>query len=66
MQAPEPPTERGAEPKRPRSQAPPSDDPRLLPNMTSDERDTGWGERPDPDDDDDERCLREVPPHHGS
>jgi hypothetical protein len=40
----------------------PSGEP-LLPDVTADERDLGWGERPDPDDDD--RLLREVPPHHG-
>lgn len=35
----------------------------LLPDVTSDERDVGWG---DPyERDDDERFLREVPPHHG-
>jgi hypothetical protein len=36
----------------------------LLPDVTADERDPGWGEPPEPDDDD--RYLREVPPHHGS
>lgn len=41
----------------------PEDD--LLPDRTRDERDEGWGERP-PANDDDERFLREVPPHHGS
>lgn len=35
----------------------------LLPEQTSDDRDAAWGERPDVDDD--ERYLREVPPHHG-
>ena len=35
----------------------------VLPDVTSDERDLGWGEPPEPDDD--ERYLREVPPHHG-
>lgn len=34
----------------------------LLPDITDDERDLGWGER---DGGDDERYLREVPPHHG-
>jgi hypothetical protein len=29
-----------------------------------DETDVGWGELPDPGDRDDERILREVPPHH--
>jgi hypothetical protein len=41
----------------------PSPDP-VLPAVTDDERDVGWGEMPEPDDD--ERLLREVPPHHGS
>jgi hypothetical protein len=36
----------------------------VLPDVTSDEQDVGWGDPPDPDDD--ERLLREVPPHHGS
>ena len=40
------------------------DDRPLLPDLTSDERDAGWGEAPEPDDD--ERYLREIPPHHGS
>jgi hypothetical protein len=35
----------------------------LLPDVTADERDIGWG---DPvEQDDDEHYLREVPPHHG-
>jgi hypothetical protein len=37
---------------------------RVLPDITSDERDVGWGEVPEPDDD--EHLLRDVPPHHGS
>jgi hypothetical protein len=36
----------------------------VLPDVTTDERDLGWGELPEPSDDD--RYLREVPPHHGS
>ena len=36
----------------------------VLPDVTSDERDVGWGDAREPDDD--ERYLREVPPHHGS
>jgi hypothetical protein len=36
----------------------------VLPTVTDDERDIGWGGAPEPDDD--ERLLREVPPHHGS
>ena len=35
----------------------------LLSDVTADERDVGWGEVPERDDD--ERYLREVPPHHG-
>jgi hypothetical protein len=49
---------------RPRiARRPPSTD-RVLPDITSDEGDVGWGEVPEPDDD--ERLLRDVPPHHGS
>lgn len=36
----------------------------VLPDVTTDECDIGWGEVPEPSDDD--RYLREVPPHHGS
>jgi hypothetical protein len=36
----------------------------VLPTVSEDERDVGWGETPERDDD--ERLLREVPPHHGS
>lgn len=43
---------------------PATDDRPVLPDVTADERDLGWGESPEPDDDD--RYLREVPPHHGS
>jgi hypothetical protein len=35
----------------------------LVPEDSSDEDETGWGDRPDADDD--ERLRREVPPHHG-
>ena len=35
----------------------------LLPDTTADERDIGWGELPEESDDD--RYLREFPPHHG-
>ena len=34
----------------------------LLPEQTSDDTDRGWGEHPD-DVDDDERLIREKPPH---
>ena len=40
------------------------DDP-LLPDITRDETDAGWGDRPESDCDADERILREIPPHHG-
>jgi hypothetical protein len=33
-----------------------------LPDQTSDDTDRGWGEHPD-DDSNDERLLRERPPH---
>ena len=49
---------------RPRiARRPPNSGP-VLPTVTDDERDVGWGEAPEPDDD--ERLRREVPPHHGS
>jgi hypothetical protein len=49
---------------RPRiAHRPPSTGP-VLPTVTDDERDVGWGEAHEPDDD--ERLRREVPPHHGS
>ena len=37
-------------------------DDEVLPDQTSDDTDRGWGEHPD-DADDDERLLREKPPH---
>jgi hypothetical protein len=50
--------------RRPRiARRPPSTGP-VLPSVTDDEQDVGWGEAPEPDDD--ERLRREVPPHHGS
>jgi len=51
----------GAQPPAVRKPGP---EPVLLPDVTADERDIGWGELPEPMDDD--RYLREVPPHHGS
>jgi hypothetical protein len=33
----------------------------LLPDLTADETDLGWGEDSE---DDDDRLLRELPPHH--
>jgi len=57
-----------------RAEQPPATRPRIarrrpstdsvLPTVTEDERDVGWGDTPEPDDD--ERLRREVPPHHGS
>ena len=38
------------------------DDQPLLPDTTSDERETGWGD--EARDDDDQRLLDERPPHH--
>ena len=37
-------------------------DEEVLPDQTSDDTDRGWGEHPD-DEDDDERLIREKPPH---
>jgi hypothetical protein len=49
---------------RPAGRSRAADDRPLLPDVTADERDVGWG---DPyERDDDERFLREVPPHHGT
>lgn len=42
----------------------PADKP-ALPVRSRDDSDVGWGERPEPDDDD-ERLNRERPPHWGS
>ena len=43
------------------------DEPRVLPDRSEDDRDTGWGEREDggDQDHDDERFLRDRPPHWG-
>jgi hypothetical protein len=65
--SPSRPADRDAEERpahRPRiARRPPSTGP-VLPTVTDDERDIGWGEAPEPEDD--ERLRREVPPHHGS
>jgi hypothetical protein len=53
-----------APPSRPRAVRRSFDTGKVLPDITRDEQDVGWGEPPEPDDD--ERLLREVPPHHGS
>jgi hypothetical protein len=37
----------------------------VLPALTSDESDAGWGDWRE-EQDDDERLIREVPPHHGT
>jgi len=39
------------------------DDEVLLPEQTSDDTDLGWGERPEDENDEDERLRREKPPH---
>jgi hypothetical protein len=41
------------------------DDEPLFPEQTRDDDARSWGER-ESSSDDDERILREVPPHHGS
>jgi hypothetical protein len=52
----------------PPKQTPPADPPPdpdrrpVLPQRGGDEADTGWGERPEPDDD--ERLRQERPPHY--
>jgi hypothetical protein len=38
-------------------------DDELLPEQTTDDTDRGWGEPPDDAEDDDERLIREKPPH---
>jgi hypothetical protein len=45
--------------------SPYEDDEPLLPDQTRDDDPRSWGERDSQTDDDDERILREVPPHHG-
>jgi hypothetical protein len=40
-----------------------ADDRPALPDQTGDDLDVGWGERFDDTSDDDERYLRERPPH---
>lgn len=60
-----PDAERAAAPPFPApTSKPPTSDPSVLPDVTTDEGDLGWGELPEPSDDD--RYLREIPPHHGS
>ena len=38
-------------------------DDEVLPEQTSDDTDRGWGEHPDDELGDDERLIREKPPH---
>lgn len=38
-------------------------DDELLPDQTTDDTDRGWGEHPDDAEDDDERLIRDKPPH---
>jgi hypothetical protein len=45
------------------SPAPGPGDPPVLPDQSQEDTDAGWGERPEPDDD--ERLSRERPPHWG-
>jgi len=47
----------------PRDSGDAADDDPVLPDVTSDERDTGWGDEPSHRDDDWYRSER--PPHHG-
>jgi hypothetical protein len=44
--------------------SPYEDDEPLLPDQTSDDDPRGWGESGSDSNEDDERILREVPPHH--
>ena len=50
-------------PRKPNS-SPPDDEP-VLPDVTSDERDRGWGDDRDGGRRDEEWYRRERPPHHG-
>jgi hypothetical protein len=38
----------------------------VLPSVSADESGVGWGDWREEEGDDDERFLREVPPHHGT
>jgi hypothetical protein len=44
--------------------SPYEDDEPLLPDQTRDDDPRSWGESDSGSNDDDERILREVPPHH--
>jgi hypothetical protein len=53
------------EPEQPASAGPPGpDDQPVLPAQSQEDTDAGWGERPEPDDD--ERLYRDRPPHWDS
>ena len=41
----------------------PSDDEPVLPDQTADDTDRGWGERDEDELSEDERLIREKPPH---
>lgn len=56
------PTAPAAAPTQPLPRPPP-DDQLVLPALTRDESEPGWGDRAE-EVDDDERLLRERPPHH--
>jgi hypothetical protein len=58
--APEPPAEADGTDK-PEKRLPARADKPTLPDRGRDETDVGWGERPEPDDD--ERLNRDRPPH---
>jgi hypothetical protein len=52
-------------PNRPADLGPPEpDDQPVLPEQSREDTDVGWGERPEPDDD--ERLSRDRPPHWDS
>ncbi len=52
-----------SDPKQPLPAGQPDVQP-VLPRRTQDETGEGWGELSDPPDSDEERYLRERPPHH--
>jgi hypothetical protein len=58
----EPPKAESPKPESPKAEPPAPDARPVLPQRGSDETDAGWGERPEPDDD--ERLREERPPHH--
>jgi hypothetical protein len=51
------------DPERPAPSPEADAGPPVLPDLTTDEQDVGWGAAPWRDADDDERYLRERPPH---